>query len=79
MVRAGRSSSAANQPARAAARISSPRFAGAAANRGPREKFPFHRCPVCGHRADLGGRIILPIAVAVLAVLILVLVYAAAR
>jgi hypothetical protein len=34
---------------------------------------------VCGHRADLGGRIILPIAVAVLAVLILVLVYAAAR
>ena len=46
---------------------------GRCGHRGPREEFPFHRCSVCGHRADLGGRIILPIAIAVLAVLILVL------
>ncbi len=47
--------------------------------RGPREEFRHHRCPVCGHRWDLGGRGLPTLLIAGAALLILFLAFALAR
>ncbi len=44
--------------------------------RGPREEFRHHRCPRCGHRADLGPRAIAPLILAAAVFALVILAFA---
>ncbi|MDA1000596.1 MAG: hypothetical protein O2807_08810 [bacterium] len=44
---------------------------GKCGHRGKREAFVHHRCPVCGHRWDLGEMVVLPLVVALVIIAML--------
>ncbi|MFC1492085.1 zinc ribbon domain-containing protein [Nitrospinota bacterium] len=48
-------------------------------HRGPREEFRFNRCPVCGHRPDLGSNFLGPVFLFVVLTIILVLSFLLGR
>lgn len=48
-------------------------------HRGPRETFRFNRCPVCGHRSDIGSMFLGPLAIVVAIIVLLVLSFVLAK